>query len=108
MIVIDCAGDNKIAQELASYLNNHGFEAREEESLVIVNEEIADHILYSFLENTSRSDYTVRKIDSTNFVVAKEVPIEYFGFLRCEMCGFLVPSEEELMVHRRAHGIQLL
>ena len=45
---------------------------------------------------------------SINFVLAKEVPIEDFGFQRCEMCGYVVSSEEELMVHRRAHGIQLL
>ena len=108
MIVIDCAGDNEIALELKNYLKNHGFDAKSEESLVIVNEADVEKMLSSFLKETSRSDYNVRKIDSTNFLLSKEIPIEDFGFLRCEMCGYVVSNEEELMTHRRAHGIQLL
>jgi len=108
MIIIDCASDNDIAVELENYLKNHGFGAKAEESLVTVTEANIEHILGLFLKETSRSDYSVRKIDSTNFVLAREVPIEDFGFVRCEMCGYVVSNEEELLTHRRAHGIQLL
>ncbi|TLX85238.1 MAG: hypothetical protein E6K98_00755 [Thaumarchaeota archaeon] len=108
MIIIDCAGDNDIAIELENYLKNHGFGAKAEESILTVTEANIEHILGSFLKETSRSDYSVRKIDSTNFVLAREVPIEDFGFVRCEMCGYVVSNEEELLIHRRAHGIQLL
>ncbi len=38
MIIIDCANDNEIAAELGNYLKNHGFDAKTEESSVIVNE----------------------------------------------------------------------
>jgi len=108
MIIIDCAGDNDIAVELENYLKNHGFGAKAEESLVTVTEAHLEQILGSFLKETNRSDYSVRNIDSTNFVLAKEVPIEDFGFVTCEMCGYVVSNEEELLTHRRAHGIQLL
>ncbi len=108
MMIIDCAGDNEIALELENYLENHGFDAKSEESLVIVNEANVEQILSYFLKETNRSNYSIRKIDSTYFLLSKEIPIEDFGFLRCEMCGYMVSSEEELMVHRRAHGIQLL
>lgn len=108
MKIIDCAGDFEIAIELANYLRNHGFDAKSEEASVIVNEENAEQILKSFLEETNRSGYNIRRIDSTSLLLAKEVPIEDFGFLRCEMCGYLVSNEEELLTHRRAHGIQLL
>lgn len=108
MIIIDCACDIEIAIELANYLRNHGFHIKLEETSVIVNEENAEQILKSFLEETNRSGYNIRRIDSTNLLLAKEVPIEDFGFLRCEMCGYVLSNEEELLTHRRAHGIQLL
>lgn len=108
MMIIDCANDSKIAIELGNYLKNHGFDARTEEASVIVGEPNVEQIIRSFLEETNRSGYTIRKIDSTNILLAREVPIEDFGFLRCEMCGYVVSNEEELMTHRRAHGIQLL
>jgi hypothetical protein len=108
MITIDCANDSEIAVDLANYLKNHNFEAKMEESSVMVNEANVEQILESFLVETKRLGYKVRKIDPTNFLLAKEVPIEDFGFLRCEMCGYVVSNEEELLTHRRAHGIQLL
>jgi len=108
MVIIDCANDIEIAAELANYLKSHHFEAKTEESSVIVNGENIEQILESFLAETKRQGYKVRKIDPANFLLAKEVPIEDFGFLRCEMCGYVVSNEEELLTHRRAHGIQLL
>lgn len=108
MVTIDCACDNQIALELTSYLKNHNLDAKTEESLVMVNDADPEKILRSFLEDTKRQEYSVRKIDSENFLLSKQVPIEDFGFLRCEMCGYVVPNEEELLIHRRAHGIQLL
>lgn len=108
MITIDCANDSQIATELANYLKGHHFEAKTEKSFVMVNEANVEQILESFLVETKRLGYKVRKIDPANFLLAKEIPIEDFGFLRCEMCGYVVSSEEELLIHRRAHGIQLL
>ncbi|MGI0069123.1 MAG: hypothetical protein ACREA3_06640 [Nitrosotalea sp.] len=108
MVTIDCACDNEFALELASYLTNHGVDATSEESLVVVKYADPEKILRSFLEDTRRQGYSIRKIDSENFLMSKEVPIEDFGFFRCEMCGYIVSSEEELLIHRRAHGIQLL
>ena len=108
MAIIDCACDIEFASELANYLRNHDLDAKSEEALVIVNEEEVEKILKLFLKETNRSGYNVRRIDSTNLLLAREVPIEDFGFLRCEMCGYVVSNEEELLTHRRAHGIQLL
>ena len=108
MIFIDCAGDDKMALELETYLKNHGFTAKIDESTVIVTGDISEDALNYFLGDTNHSDYKIRKIDSENFLLSKEIPIEDFGFFRCEMCGYVISSEEELLVHRRAHGIQLL
>lgn len=108
MITIDCAYDNKIAEELENYLKDLGYSPRIEESTVIVNDGDVEKFLDFFLKETNRTEYSVRKIDSSNFMISKEVMIEDLGFQRCEMCGYVVSSEEELLVHRRAHGIQLL
>lgn len=108
MTYVDCAGDDAVAQELESYLKSHGFSAKADKSMIVVNENDIDHVLVNFLKETNRLDHTIRKIDSENLLLSKEVPLEDFGFFRCEMCGYAVSSQEELLVHRRAHGIQLL
>jgi len=102
---IDCAGDDKIALELENYLKNHGLTAKTEESTVIVDEKIVEEILNYFLKDTNRSAYSIRKIDPENFLLSKEVFIEDLGLFKCEMCEYVMSSEEELLVHRRAHGI---
>jgi hypothetical protein len=105
MVVIDCAGDNEIALELENYLKNLGFDAKKEESVVNVDKTNVEKTLSLFLKETSRSDYKIRKIDSENFLLPKEVPIEDFGLLSCEMCGYVLSNEAELVTHRRVHGI---
>ena len=103
MIVIDCAGDDEIALELENYLKNLGFGATSKEFIVHVDETNMENTLRLFLKETSRSDYNIRKIDSTNFLLSKEVQIEDLGFFRCEMCEHIVSTKEELLVHRRTH-----
>jgi hypothetical protein len=100
--------ESEMALELENYLNNHSFNAKTEGSTVIVNEVNVEQNLELFLEETNHTKYSIRKIDTTNLLISREVPIEDFGFLRCEMCGYVVSNEEELLTHRRAHGIQLL
>jgi hypothetical protein len=108
MIAIDCAGDGELALELQNYLKKHHYDAKAEESSVMLNALDIETILESFLKESNKTKYSIRKIDSANILLSKEVPIEDFGFVRCEMCGYVLSSEEELLVHRRAHGIQLL
>ena len=105
MLFINCAGDDKIAVELENYLKKYGYSAKTDESMVIVNEHIVEETLNYFLKDTNRSAYNIRKIDSTNFLLSKEVQIEDLGFFRCEMCEHVVSSEEELLVHRRTHAM---
>jgi len=108
MITIDCAGDTDLAGELANYLKNNGIDCTQEDSLVLVDRNEIEKILKIFLKETRRLEYSILKSDLTTFVVAKVVPIEDFGLLKCNICGYVVSSEEELTAHQRAHGIQLL
>ena len=101
---IDCAGDDEIAAKLETYLKNLGFSVKTEESTVIVNKDVTERILNYFLKETDLSLHSIRKIDSTNFLLSKEVRIEDLGLFKCEMCEYIVSTEEELLVHRRTHG----
>ena len=105
MVVIDCAGDNEIALELENYLKNLGFGAKSEESMVNVGKTNVEKTLLLFLKATSRSEYKIHKIGSANFLLSKEVQIEDLDLLSCEMCGYVLSNEYELMNHRRTHGI---
>ncbi len=108
MIVVDCAGDVEFASKLVNYVKVQGINAKHEDSIVTINEGNVEEVLKLFLKDSNLSEYSVLKVDSENFVLAKEVPIEDFGFVRCELCGYVLSSEEELTTHRRAHGIQML
>ncbi|SRR5579885_1040307 len=105
MVVIDCAGDNETAYDLETYLKNIDIEAKAEESFVTVNKNNVEQLLRLFLLETNRVGYNMRKIDSENFLLSKEVQIEDFDLLRCEMCGHVLSNEYELMNHRRTHGL---
>lgn len=105
MMVIDCAGDNEIALELEKYLKNLGIDAKTEESLVSTDKTNVEDTLNLFLKETGKSEYKIRKLDPANFLLSKEVAIEDLDLLSCEMCGYVLSNETELMNHRRAHGI---
>jgi len=108
MVTIDCAGDTELAHELVNYLKSNRIDAAQEHSLVLTDQSGVEKILNAFLKNTARSEYSILKSDVETFVVAKVVPIEDFGLLKCNICGYVLSSEEELTAHQRAHGIQLL
>ncbi|GEM_PF-3452083 len=104
-ITIDCAGDKEIALELENHLKNLGINVEVEESFVNVDKLDVEKALNLFLKESGRTNYKIRKLDSENFLLSKEVSIEDLDLLRCELCGFVLPNEYELMNHRRAHGL---
>ncbi|MDE1861926.1 MAG: hypothetical protein KGI33_03330 [Thaumarchaeota archaeon] len=108
MAAIDCANDSDLASELSDHMRRHGLDARAEGPIVLVPDSDVEESVRSFLKDTERQGYTLRRIDPSTLLLAREVPIEYFGFLRCEMCGYVTSNEEDLLTHRRAHGIELL
>ena len=105
MITINTAFDEKISEELVSFLKIEGISSKQKGSTVILNQDkLSKEILRKFLEKTNKQDYEVREISSKNFLISKTTNIEKFGLATCEICGF-VTFEEELFAHRRAHGI---
>ncbi len=105
MPIIDCAGDTEIAFELENYLKDIRIDAKVEESFVKVNKTGVEHLLRLFLLETNREGYKIQKIDPENFLLSKEVQVEDLDLLRCEICGYMLSNEYELMNHRRTHGL---
>ena len=106
--IVDCANDEAIATNLKEYLSARGYEARKDDSLVIItNGKDIKENLESFIKDTNKIGYKILQSDSETFVLAKVVQIEDFGLPICEICGYAAP-EEELFAHRRAHGIGFL
>ena len=106
MTVVDCAGDEEIASDLTKYAISLGYDARQDNSCVIINEKNVKNILKLFIKQAGKSEYDILQADSETIVLAKVMPIRDFGLATCEICGY-VATDEELFAHRRAHGIQL-
>lgn len=106
MAIIDCASDEEIASEIVKYAISLGYNVKQENSYVIINEKNVKNILKSFIKHTDKSDYDILQADPETFVLAKLTSIKNFGLSTCEICGY-VATDEELFAHRRAHGIQL-
>ena len=105
IVAIDCAGDSDLALELQNYLKNLGIDANVEEAFVNVHKQDVEKTLSLFIKETGRTNYKIRKVDSENFLLSKEMAIEDLGLLICEICGYALSNEYELMNHRRAHGL---
>jgi hypothetical protein len=104
-ITIDCAGDKEIVLELKNYLENLGINSKSEEYLVDVSKQDVEKTLNLFLKETGRTNYKIRKIDCGNFLLSKEVSLEDLDLLSCEICGYALSNEYELMNHRRTDGL---
>ncbi|MBI5147272.1 MAG: hypothetical protein HZA84_08690 [Thaumarchaeota archaeon] len=109
-VIIDCAFDAKLTDELTKYLLENGFTVQKEnESVVTTNDPklTVDNIEW-FLKKTDKiKDLQIIQSDSDTIILATKVMIEHFGLGRCSICGF-VAFKDELFAHERAHGIGLM
>jgi len=109
-MIIDCAFDEKLADELKQYLVENGFIVQNEDdwTIRVDKPKLRKEDLGLFLKKTDKlKDYQLIPADSDTIIIAIKVPIEDFGLARCNMCGF-VAYKEELIAHERAHGVGLL
>lgn len=108
-MIIDCAFDEKLSNELKQYLSENGFVASSDNCRIIVDDpKLSKDDLESFLKKTDRiKEYQIIPVDEDTIIIAIKVPIEDFGLARCTICGF-VAYPDEIIVHEMAHGIQLV
>lgn len=102
MTKIDCAQNNKLADELISFLQSNNYSITQENDLLIINEQIQKSTLESFLKQTDRTKHKITLLEPDSYLIAIPVSAEEIGLETCEFCGYT--SHHELVkVHRRSH-----
>ena len=109
-MIIDCAYDEKLSDELVKYLTENGFQVTKDADGIIRSNDVTltRDDLDLFLKKTGKiKELQIIPSEKNVLIIATKIPIEGFGFVRCSICGFVM-YEEELMAHERAHGIFLV
>jgi hypothetical protein len=118
-IVISCAGDNGLARKINDYLmdkitQSHDtiYISRYEDEVEIVLEKLGvsrddvKKLLHDFIKsdpNLLADRYSITEFDDL-FVVGIPKSLDDLT-VNCEMCGYIASSEEDLIIHKRTHGL---
>jgi len=102
MTEIDCAQNNKLAEELTIFLRNESYSVNQENDLVTVDEKLSKSTLESFLKKTDRVKHKITFIDSDSYLIAIPLDLEDIGLESCEFCGYTA-YRELVEIHRRSH-----
>ena len=108
-MIIDCAYDEKLSDELVKYLTENDFQVTKDADGIIRSNDttLTRDDLDLFLKKTGKiKELQVIPSEKNVLIIATKIPIEGFGLVRCSICGFVL-YEEESMAHERAHGIFL-
>ena len=117
-ILINFAGDVLLAQAVKSYLSSQNVvssiylmpEGDEISISLDKNSErngnrLIKEILRNYLDSHSLSRYQIMELENILTVgVPKEIE-EISNLVMCEICGWRLNTEEELLIHRRTHWI---
>jgi hypothetical protein len=120
IMIINFAGDTDLANNMYNYfisnsIINKKIEIKiEEDSLVIsifneqtkkIDKQIRS-LLQEYLDSfTTYRNYQISELENIITVGIPKDIAEISTLVFCEICGYGMSSEEELLVHRRSHGI---
>ena len=117
-IVINCAGDNELARKINDYLMDRITQSHDtiyislsEDELEVVLEKLGvsrDEIrklLHDFIKSNPElvDYYSITEFDDV-FVVGIPKSLDEM-IVNCEMCGYIASSQEDLIIHKRTHGL---
>jgi hypothetical protein len=118
-IIISFAGDVALARGVLNYLSSHhvisnnimtelaGDEIRI--SLKRNNDtnmkKLIKEILHNYIDSHNLTRHQITELNDILIVGIPKHIDEISNFFMCEICGWMVTSEEELLTHRRTHGI---
>ncbi len=102
MTTIDCAGNEKLLEELTIFLRNEGYSVTRKNSFVVVEKKLSKSEIDSFLKKTDRPKHKTTFVDADSYVIAIPVEIKDIGLDSCEFCGY-TGYAELIEVHRRTH-----
>jgi len=120
IMIINFAGDTDLANNMYNYfisnsIINKKIEIKiEEDNLVIsifneqtkkIDKQIRS-LLQEYLDSfTTYRNYQISELENIITVGIPKDIAEISTLVFCEICGYGMSSEEELLVHRRSHGI---
>ena len=98
---IDCAFDDILAKELASYLKSAGHAVTIQDAIITTRGDVVDD-LATFATKTKRQDYQIKFFEDS-VIFSREVPVERMGLKICKQCGFLAKTKADLDLHQDVH-----
>lgn len=117
-IVINFAGDVLLAQAVKNHLTSQKvvstiYMVPETDELSISFEQnnkrngmkIIKEILRNYLDSNNLTRYQIMQLENILTVGIPKKIEEISSLVMCEICGWRVNTEEELLVHRRIHWI---
>jgi len=117
-IVINFAGDVLLAQAVKSYLSSQDvvssiYMIPESDEISISLEKnnlrngnrLIKEILRNYLDSHNLSRYKIMELENILTVGIPKKIEEISNLVMCEICGWRLNTEEELLVHRRTHWI---
>ena len=115
-ILINFAGDVFLAEAVKDYLSSKGFVLsvhmtpdRDEISISIQENNIRKgnilikEILRNYLDEHNLTKYNVTEFENILTVGIPKKIEDISNLLMCEICGWRLNTEEELLIHRRTH-----
>lgn len=117
-IIVNFAGDVLLAQAVKSYLSSQDvvssiymmLEGDEISISLEKNNErngsrLIKEILRNYLDSHNLTRYKIMELENILTVGIPKKIEEISNLLMCEICGWRLNTEEELLVHRRTHWI---
>ena len=114
-ILINFAGDVFLAEAVKDYLSSKGFVLnvhmtdRDEISMSIQENNmrkgniLIKEILRNYLDEHNLTKYNVSEFENILTVGIPKKIEDISNLLMCEICGWRLNTEEELLIHRRTH-----
>jgi hypothetical protein len=117
-IVINCAGDNDLARKINDYMMDKVTQSHDtiyitlsEDEVEIVLEKLGvsrdevKKLLYGFIKSNRElaDNYSITEFNDV-FVVGIPRSLDEMT-VNCEICGYIASSEEDLIVHKKMHGL---
>jgi hypothetical protein len=119
-IVVSCAGDNELAKKINDYLMDRinssddtiyislaedELEVALEEKLGVSKDDIKK-LLHDFIQSDPKllgDRHSITEFDDL-FVVGIPKSLDEMT-VNCEICGYIASGEEDLIIHKRTHGL---